>query len=144
MTVIIHGDLELWLTGWLRTQLAARPEPVCQGVKVDNKEPQPGTAWPPKLVVVRYDGSSVEELHVDSASVGVTVYAGTKALPKDANDLARMVRALIRDSARVEAGNPVAAVTASNGPIPVADEGEKAVRYLVFELRVVGTALEGT
>lgn len=139
MTAIIHADLELWLTGWLRAQLAARPEAVCQGVKVDNKVPA-GTR-PSKLVVVRYDGSSVEELHVDSASVGVTVYAGTKALPKDANDLARIVRALIGDSARVEPGNPVAAVTASNGPIPVADEGEKAVRYLTFELAVVGSAL---
>lgn len=139
MTAIIHADLELWLTGWLRAQLAARPEPVCQGVKVDNKVPA-GTL-PSKLVVVRYDGSSVEELHVDSASVGVTIYAGTKALPKDANDLARIVRALIGDSARVEPGNPVAAVTASNGPIPVADEGEKAVRYLTFELAVVGSAL---
>lgn len=139
MTAIIHDDLELWLTGWLRAQLAARPEAVCQGVKVDNKVPA-GTL-PSKLVVVRYDGSSVEELHVDSASVGVTVYAGTKALPKDANDLARIVRALIGDSARVEPGNPVAAVTGSNGPIPVADEGEKAVRYLTFELAVVGSAL---
>lgn len=139
MTAIIHADLELWLTGWLRAQLTARSEAVCQGVKVDNKVPA-GTL-PSKLVVVRYDGSSVEELHVDSASVGVTVYAGTKALPKDANDLARIVRALIGDSARVEPGNPVAAVTASSGPIPVADEGEKAVRYLTFELAVVGSAL---
>lgn len=139
MTAILHADLELWLTGWLRAQLAARPEPVCAGVKVDNKVPD-GTL-PSKLVVVRYDGSSVEELNVDSAAVGVTVYAGTKALPKDANDLARIVRALIGDSARVEPGNPVAAVTASNGPIPVAEEGEKAVRYLVFELRVVGAPL---
>lgn len=139
MTAIIHADLELWLTGWLRAQLAARPEPVCAGVKVDNKVPA-GTL-PPRLVVIRYDGSSVEELHVDSAAVGVTVYAGTKALPKDANDLARIVRALIGDSARVEPGNPVAAVTASNGSIPVADEGERAVRYLTFELAVVGSAL---
>lgn len=139
MTAIIHADLELWLAGWLRAQLAARPEPVCAGVIVNNKEPA-GTL-PSKLVVVRYDGSSVEELHVDSAAVGVTVYAGTKALPKDANDLARIVRALIGDSARVEPGNPVAAVTASNGPIPVADESEKAVRYLTFELAVVGAPL---
>lgn len=139
MVAIIHEDLELFLTGWLRAQLSARPEAVCQGVKVDNKVP--AGVLPSKLVVVRYDGSSVEELHVDSASVGVTVYAGTKALPKDANDLARIVRALIGDSARVEPGNPVAAVTASNGPIPVADEGEKAVRYLTFELAVVGSAL---
>lgn len=139
MTAIIHDDLELWLTGWLRARLAERPESVCAGVKVDNKEPT-GTL-PPKLIVVRYDGSSVEELHVDSAAVGVTVYAGTKALPKDANDLARIVRALIGDSARVEPGNPVAAVTASNGAIPVPYEGTHAVRYLTFELTVVGSAL---
>ena len=139
MTAIIHDDLELWLTGWLRSQLAARTEPVCRDVKVVNKVP--AGVLPPRLVVVRYDGSSVEELHVDSAAVGVTIYAGTKALPKDANDLARIVRALIGDSARVEPGNPVAAVTASNGPIPVADEGERAVRYLTFELAVVGSAL---
>lgn len=141
MTAIIHDDLELWLTGWLRTQLAARPEAVCKGVTVDNKTPEPTGEWPAKLVVVRYDGSSAEELHVDSAAVAATIYAGTKALPKDANDLARIVRALIGDSARVEPGNPVAAVTASNGPIPVDDEGEKAVRYLTFELAVVGSAL---
>lgn len=139
MTAIIHDDLELWLTGWLRAQLSVRPEPVCAGVTVNNKEPS-GTL-PPKLVVVRYDGSSVEELHVDSAAVGITVYAGTKALPKDANDLARIIRALVGDSARVEPGNPVAAVTASNGPIPIPNEGPHAVRYLTFELAVVGSAL---
>lgn len=139
MTAIIHADLELWLTGWLKAQLAARPEPVCAGVTVNNKEP--AGDLPPKLVVVRYDGSSVEELHVDSAAVGITVYAGTKALPKDANDLARIIRALVGDSARVEPGNPVAAVTASNGPIPIPNEGTHAVRYLTFELAVVGSAL---
>lgn len=141
MTAIIHGDLELWMTGWLRAQLAARPEPVCRDVKVDNKEPQPGAEWPAKLVVIRYDGSSVVELHVDSAALGATIYAGTKAAPKDANDLARIVRALIGDCARVEPGNPVAAVISTSGPIPVADEGPKAVRYIPTELAVVGSAL---
>jgi len=141
MTAIIHADLELWLTGWLRTQLADRPEPVCQGVKVDNKEPAPNTAWPARLVVVRDDGSSEVELNVDSAALGVTIYAGTKSLPKDANDLARIVRALIRDCARVEPGNPVAAVTASAGPFKVDDARPEACRYLTFELAVVGSAL---
>lgn len=141
MTAIIHDDLELWLTGWLRTQLVARTEPVCRNVKVDNKEPLPGNEWPARLVVVRDDGSSEVELHVDSASIGVTVYAGTKVLPKDANDLARIVRALIRDCARAEPGNPVAAVTASAGPFKVDDERPEACRYLTFELAVVGSNL---
>ena len=138
MTVVIHDDLEVFFTGWLRAQLAARPEPICQGVTVNNKEP---AELPSKLVVIRYDGSSMGEIITDSAALGVTVYAGSKALPKDANDLARIVRALINDSARMEPGNPVAAVTGSNGPIPVADESEHAVRYLTFELTVVGSAL---
>lgn len=141
MTAVIHADLELFFTTWLRARLTERNEPVCASVKVDNKEPQPTAVWPSKLVVIRYDGSSLGEIITDSAALGVTIYAGTKALPKDANDLARIVRALINDSARVEADNPVAAVTASSGPIPVADEGEKAVRYLTFELVVVGSAL---
>ncbi|MDA4894833.1 hypothetical protein PFZ55_49030 [Streptomyces sp. MS2A] len=141
MTAIIHADLEQWLTGWLRTQLAARPEPVCAGVKVDNKEPLPGALWPARLVVVRDDGSAEVELNVDSAAIGVTIYAGTKVLPKEANDLARIVRALIRDCARVEPGNPVAAVTASAGPFKVDEERPEARRYLTFELTVVGSAL---
>lgn len=138
MTAVIHADLELFFTGWLRARLAERPEPVCANVKVDNKEPD---TIPPKLVVIRYDGSSLGEIITDSAALGVTIYAGTKAIPKDANDLARIVRALINDSARVEPGNPVAAVTASSGPIPVPDEGTHAVRYCTFELTVVGSAL---
>ncbi|UTT53809.1 hypothetical protein [Microbacterium maritypicum] len=141
MTAIIHDDLELWLTGWLRAQLAARPEAVCRDVKVDNKEPGPNDEWPKRLVVVRDDGSSEVELNVDSAALGVTIFAGTKVLPKEANDLARIVRALIRDCARVEPGNPVAAVTASAGPFKVDDERPEARRYLTFELAVVGSAL---
>jgi hypothetical protein len=141
MTAVIHADLELFFVGWLRNQLALRSEPVCSGVKVDNKEPQPNTTWPAKMVVIRYDGSSAGEIITDDAALGVTIYAGSKALPKDANDLARIVRAIISDSARVEAGNPVAAVQSSNGPIPIPDEGEKAIRYLTFELTVVGEAL---
>lgn len=141
MTAIIHDDLELFMLGWLRDRLAERPEPVCQDVKVDNKEPLPGSPWPKRLVVVRDDGSSEDELNVDSAALGVTVYAGTKVLPKDANDLARIVRALIRDSARVEPGNPVAAVVASAGPFKVDEERPEPRRYLTFELKVVGSPL---
>lgn len=142
MTSIIHADLELWLVRWLSDQLAARPEAVCQDVFVDNKEPDPRDDWPPRVVVVRDDGSTEDELHVDSASLGVTVWAGTKVLPKEANDLARIVRALIRGSARVEPGNPVAAVPASSGPFKADDEQRpEACRYLTFELKVVGSAL---
>jgi len=139
MTAVIHANLERFFVFWLRDRLAERPEPVCAGVKVDNKI-LPGTL-PPKLIVIRYDGSSLGEIITDSAALGVTVYAGTKLLPDDANDLARIVRALINDSARLEAGNPVAAVTASTGPIPIPYEGTQAVRYCTFELTVVGSAL---
>lgn len=141
MTSIIHADLEQWGVGWLQEQIDARPEEVCADVVVDRKEPGPGEPWPKRLVVLRDDGSTEDELNVDSAALGATIYAGTKVLPKDANDLARIVRAIIRDAARVEPGNPVAAVVASAGPFKVDDERPEAVRYLTFELKVVGSAL---
>lgn len=141
MTAIIHADLELWAVGWLANRLNARPEEVCSDVVVDNKEPGPDAPWPKRLVVLRDDGSTEDELNVDSATLGATVYAGTKVLPKDANDLARIVRAIIRDSAQVEPGNPVAAVVTSAGPFKVDDARPEAVRYLTFELKVVGSAL---
>lgn len=140
MADVIHADLELFLTGWLREALAARPEPVCAGVKVDNKEPLPTAQWPARLVVIRYDGSTQTSVVTDEASVGVTVFAGTQSLPKEANDLARIVRALIGGCAGRERDNPVADVE-TTGPVAVADSGVRARRYFTASMKVVGSVL---
>lgn len=139
--LVVHADLELYASTRFRALLAARPEPVCAGVTVRQKEPDPGQTWPAKLLVVRFDGSTKTSIITDEASLGFTVFAGTLANPKDANDLARLVRALIPELVGVMPSSPVAAVLDTNGPLPVPDAGPMARRYISTVLRVVGSAL---
>lgn len=141
MVAVLHADLELWLTGWLRTTLAARPESFASDVIVDNTEPEPGGTFPERLIVVRSDGGPATSIVTDEVAVGITVFAGTQALPQDGIDLARLVRALVSDCASLERGNPVAAVTQSNGPYRVAEQQQRARLYMTFALVVQGTAL---
>lgn len=138
---VIEADVELFLTGWLRRELALRPEPYCQGAEVSNREPEADEEFPERLVVIRYDGGPGTSLVTTEADVGVSVLAGTKSNPRDANDLARMVKALLNDCAAVEAGNPVSAVLASNGPYPVTEDQPRARRYMTFTLALVGQEL---
>ncbi|UOE45473.1 hypothetical protein [Agromyces larvae] len=137
---VIFPDVELWLTGHVRSELDARPEAVCADVVVDVKEPEPTGAWPSKLVVIRFDGSTQTSILTDEASIGVTVFAGTKSLPQDANDLARIVRAIVASSAGVEPGNPIAAVNSTTGPIAVPEDAPRARRYFTAELVIHGQA----
>jgi hypothetical protein len=130
----------LFLTGWFRTRLAARPEPECAGVVVDNKHPEPKEVWPEKLLVVRYDGGTPTSAVTDEATIGLTVYAGSKSYPQPAVNLARIVRAMLQQVPAVEPGNPVAAVITSNGPIAIPDDGPLACRYITADLSVAGTA----
>ena len=137
---MIFDDLELFLADWFRAALEARPEPVCAGVTVRQVEPGPNETWPARLLVVRFDGSTRSGVVTDEASVGLTVFAGTLANPKDANDLARIVRAVFHTIPVTDPGNPVAAVLGSNGPIAVPDAGPLARRYITGELAIVGSA----
>jgi hypothetical protein len=139
--LVLHADLELWLTGWLRDRLAARGEPYAAGVVVDNTEPAPGDPFPDRLVVVRSDGGPATSIITDEVAVGITVFAGTKLLPQDGINLALLVRALVDGCALVEPGNPVAAVVESNGPYRVAEQQQRARLYMTFALVVQGTAL---
>jgi hypothetical protein len=138
--LVAHDDLELFLVGWYRQALTARPETVCRGVVVDNKEPT-GTTFPAKLLVIRNDGGPDTSILTAERDVGLSVLAGTKENPKDANDLARIVHALRNQIPAVEPGNPVSAVLASNGPFPVAEAQPRARRYITLTLSVVGALL---
>lgn len=141
MTRVIHADLELFLTGWLRDQLAQRTEVVCQGVVVSNREPPASGPFPPRMVVIRDDGGARTSIVTRQSSVGISVLAGTKDTPQDAIDLARIVLALAEDCAAVEPGNPVAAVLESNGPYPVPEAQPHARRYMTLVMSVVGSPL---
>jgi hypothetical protein len=138
---VLHVDLELFLTGWYRRELAERPEPYCQNMRVTNAEPGPDEPFPERLLVIRWDGSSRESVVSDEASVGLSVLAGTKNNPQDANDLARMVRALAEKLPAVEPGNPVTVVRGSTGPFTITENQDRARRYLTLTLGVVGLPL---
>ncbi|TFC30111.1 hypothetical protein E3O55_08490 [Cryobacterium sp. MDB1-18-2] len=139
--LVIHDDLELFLTGWFRAALAARPEPVCRNVSVTNVEPEPGEVFPEKLLVIRDNGGPDTSLISAERDIGLSILAGTKDNPKDANDLARIVHALRSQIPAIAAGNPVAAIIASNGPYPVPENRPTARRYLTMTLVVVGALL---
>lgn len=142
--LVIDSDLELFLTGWYRTALAGADAAalaarvgasagLLTGVEVDNKEPSTGT-FPAKLLVIRDDGGPSTSAVTGERSVGFTVLAGSKLAPKDANDLIRIVLALVvlipaPDAPGQSPRNPVSAVLERNGPFPVVEEQDRARRF---------------
>lgn len=139
--LVISSDLELYLTGWYRSALAARPEQYCQGVVVTNREPGPNDTWPKRLLVIRDDGGAVTGTITAEHSVGLSVLAGTKEAPQEAKDLARMVHALRSQIPSIEVSNPVSAVLSAFGPYAVAEAQPAARQYLTITVAVVGTPL---
>jgi hypothetical protein len=131
-------DLELALTRHVRAQLAAHPDAVCAGAVVSNREPSAGTSQPPKLIVIRDDSGPDLSVATAERAIGVTTLHGTKEQPQDAKRLAGIVHAIMRGAASLDPTNPVAAVTASNGPYPVADPSLTYRLYSTFTLIVVG------
>lgn len=139
--LIVHADLELFLTRWYRERLATRPEPVCAGVQVDRVEPLPGEVWPDRLVVIRDDGGSETSFLTGEASIGVSVLAGSKAHPADAKQLAAIVYALRSQIPSADPANPVAAVIDSTFPVMVPEAHERARVYFTLTLAVAGRPL---
>jgi hypothetical protein len=139
--LVVHADLEEFLCAWYREALAARPEDVCKDVEVDNSEPLPGTAFPEKLLVIHDFGGADTSVISAERDVGLSVLAGTKENPYEANQLARIVHALRTQIPSVDPGNPVAAVLRSNGPYPVEESQQRARRYISLTLSVVGSQL---
>lgn len=121
-TPIIFPDVELVLTGYLRTALAANGYP---GMHVSNTRGTQATA-----VWVRRDGGPVLDQVRETARVGVNVFAGTE---QAVNNLARTVSALMRAAAD---GAPVVRVRQPTGPTPIADSTPR--RYMAFEVTVRG------
>jgi hypothetical protein len=138
VTVTVHDDLEMYLCAWFRGALAARPEAVCQGVEVVRVEPSgPVESWPARLLIIRDDGTSDTGLLTGSASVGLSVLAGTRENPHDAKELARIVRGLVATIPSGDPNNPVAAVLGRNGPFLVSEPQPRARVYQTAELAVV-------
>ena len=91
----IFPDLEVLLVSRLSDALNQSGETVAEDVTVSVKKPAPNvTPYPAKIVTIRSDGGFDEERNiVRREAVGVNVYAQDY---KTANDLARLVEALLR------------------------------------------------
>lgn len=125
---VIYDDLEMFLTSWYRAVLANRPEAVCANVTVDRVE-STQTPTPSKQLVIRDDGTARETFLTGEASIGFTVLAGTKANPKDAKDLARIVLALADLIPFNDPANPLTGVRAATGPYMVPESSTFARVY---------------
>ncbi|MFI8593730.1 hypothetical protein ACIGCK_04780 [Microbacterium sp. NPDC078428] len=137
---VIIDDLELYLTGWYRAALAARPEPVCADVAVVRVE-SPNDPPPAKQLVIRDDGTTMTSFLTGEASIGLTVLAGTRANPHDAKELARIVLALASQIPSPDPDNPFTALLSSNGPFMVPEETTFARVYSAVTFSVAGRAL---
>lgn len=129
---IIYPDVELLLCDYLRTRLAARPEPYAAGVYVGITIP--GTRRD-RMVIPRRDGGTEGEMR-DQARLSFQIFAKSE---QDANDLARLVLALLRAMpATVPA---VIHVSVQSGPTVIPDESGQPMRYVVAEVHTRGADL---
>lgn len=132
-------DLEMWFGALLRAELAA------DGIdaEVGNKEPD-DLALPRvrPLIVVRDDSGPRRDWTTFGRSVGFTIIAGTRQQDRPANDLARLVAAIVHDTALVDApGSPIAAVVLDGclGPYAVPESLDVARRYLTGQYVATGS-----
>jgi hypothetical protein len=130
--------MELWTCTYLRTTLRT----LGHDTEVGNKEP--ATLKNPlarPLIIVRDDSGARGSAVTFDRSLGVSVLAGTRQNDRPANDLARLVYAVLTDEdiALVE-GSPIAAVVwdGCNGPYPVEEDHDVARRYMTIQYTAVG------
>ena len=131
---VLFTDLELYLTGRIRSELAGIGTPLTTNVFVSNTFPSPARE---KAVIVRDDSGPLTSIITKQPSVGVTVLGGTDQM---AASLANLVYMIMSNCAGREADNPVADVSGSAGPFKVIEESGQPRRYMTFELSVVGHA----
>ena len=132
-------DLELWLTGHVRSLAAAEGKVA----DVSNKEPAALTLPLKKpLIVIRVDpGSRLSHVTFD-LSVGASVLAGSKQNDKPARDLASWLASILHDDELpLAAGSPIASVEWSgcNFPSAVTDQLDVSRQYMTAQYVVSGS-----
>lgn len=145
---LLDPDIDRFLTGEIRARLAvlAGAEfPAARG-HVSNRRWAPPAANPAATppawqVIVRDDGINDIDLSLGDAGVGIVCLAGSQDNPGPAIRLGKIVKAIVKATPRVEAGNPVAAVLAFHGPYPVTEDSTYEQRYMTCSLGVVSTPL---
>lgn len=132
-------DLEAWFVALIRTEVRA----AGVDAEVGNKEPDdlrlPRTR---PLIVVRDDSGPRTDWTTFDRSLGFTVLAGTRQNDKPANDIARMVAAVVHDTdLPLIDGSPIATVNLEGcrGPYAVPEPLDVARRYVTGEYVASGS-----
>lgn len=140
---VIFTDVEMFLTGYIRSELAALPGQPYTGGFISNQfyspDPQVPRAEPPYQIIIRDDSGPDTSIITQEPTVGITVLLGDDpSQGQEATDLAQVVKMIVKDSPGIQPGNPVAAVLGATGPYKVPDESGKPRRYMTFDLSVTG------
>ena len=126
--VIVFPDVAAWAVATLAAGLSDQPDVI----------PDTRYSGAAKAVWVRRDGGPQLDTFREAARLGVNVLVKTSdGDDKPANDLARLVSALLRAGAD---GRPVVKVTQSSGPSAIPDQAGPHV-YMTFEVWTRGGAL---
>jgi hypothetical protein len=136
--IVQPPDMELWLTNYLRHQLAGFGQ---ADVEVGNKEPAKFDGTSP-LVVIRSDGPTPIPPGQFDMPFGVSVLAGTRQNDQQASALAHLVFAVLTADPDIALADhsPISAVLADgcNGPYLVNEPHNVSRRYMTTKYRVIG------
>lgn len=125
----IFPDLEVLLVSRLSDALNQSGETVAEDVVVSVKKPAPNVSpYPAKIVTIRSDGGFDEERNiVRREAIGVNVYAQDY---KTANDLARLVEALLRGLA----GGEIKLVEVNLSAVRVDNPAQEEQRFMTASI----------
>lgn len=139
MASVIPPDLELFLTGWLRSNITDIP-----GLQVGNRIPD-GYDGSYPLVVVRDDGGTQSANRVTfDRSIGVNVLGWTRNDTKPCRDLAARVYGVLTGEPGIligfAEGSRICAVVPDgcNGPYPVGEDTAWCHYYMTAEYSTAG------
>lgn len=139
MSLVLHRDLELWATAWVR----ARAEQIAgdTGLKVtwvsnserpDELGGRPGAGE--AHVVLRDDSGVRRDLILKDSALGVTVLGVSRRTIAPVKALAERLVAVIEADAPLDSTTPVAHVPAVNGPYTVPGGNDEARVYASISL----------
>ena len=137
--IVLPPDLELFLTGWLRTALRARGWDVVVGTR-EPKETDYPVARP--VIVLQDDGGPQTEMVTFEHSISMSVFGGTRTDAYQTMTLAREAYALLTSERPVLAeGSHIAAVdrlAGSNGVYRVPEDVDATVAFATVTYRLYG------
>lgn len=146
MQKVIHADVELWLTAWIRARASAltvgtgltlawvsnTDRPTTAGGAVKAKEAH---------VIVRDDSGSRRDLLLKDNGIGITLVGATRTQLAPLRTIGERLVATIEADAPTDPTSPVADVPGVNGPYTVPSTNDEARLYAALSLTLVGRGI---